>query len=394
MLNASSARKALAGFFLCGLLMSFLGAILPAWGYHLEEEYLTVGNFFLSMNIGILVAVWVGAWLLPARGVRCGLILATTLACVAFLSLALIPAVASPWWRIGGIFLLGAGTGFLCPSVFQILSTSYRHSPASTVNLAGTFFVLGCLVTTLLVGGTLYVYTVPSILVFLGLIPGFFAIILAKSKFDSIPVPPQPSLREAFADLKSPAAVLLSLILFFQFGNEWGMAGWLTLFLTQRIGVSPEAALAMLALYWFSLMVGRVAIQALLGRVRHGRMLLASGIAALLGCNILVFTNNLFGAAVGILMVGGGFAAIYPLLVEKIGDRFPYYHPGFFNGIFSLAVTGGLLAPWTIGIYTHWWGIRVVMLLPMLGSCVVIILLLITSLYARLTAIPEVKADA
>ncbi|MEN6606835.1 MAG: hypothetical protein ABFD60_06300, partial [Bryobacteraceae bacterium] len=158
--------------------------------------------------------------------------------------------------------------------------------------------------------------------------------------------------------------------------------------------VSPEAALAMLALYWFSLMVGRVAIQALLGRVRHGRMLLASGIAALLGCNILVLTNNLFGAAVGILMVGGGFAAIYPLLVEKIGDRFPYYHPGFFNGIFSLAVTGGLLAPWTIGIYAHWWGIRVVMLLPMLGSCVVIILLLITSLYARLTAIPEVKTDA
>ena len=60
---------------------------------------------------------------------------------------------------------------------------------------------------------------------------------------------------------------------------------------------------------------------------------------------ILLATDNQFGAVSGILLLGGAFAPIYPLLVEKIGHRFPSFHPGFYNGIFSFAIAGGLLAP-------------------------------------------------
>jgi len=75
--------------------------------------------------------------------------------------------------------------------------------------------------------------------------------------------------------------------------------------------------------------------------------------------------------------VGGGFASVYPLVVGKIGRRFPYYHPGFFNGIFSLAMTGGLLAPWSLGYFTDRWGIGVAMLLPLLGTLMVFVLLVL-----------------
>ena len=61
-----------------------------------------------------------------------------------------------------------------------------------------------------------------------------------------------------FRSCAIPAAVLLALLLFFQLGNEWALAGWLALFLTQRLGISPAAALLMLALYWLALLVGRV----------------------------------------------------------------------------------------------------------------------------------------
>lgn len=391
MLNASSARKAFSGFFLSGLLASFLGAILPAWGYHLGAEYLTVGSYFLSMHAGILVAVILANWLLPKWGPRSVLTGASGLACVGFLSLALVPAGGSALWRTGGIFLLGISAGILNTAIFQALTTVYRHNPASTVNLTGTFFGLGCLSSALLVGGTFYVYTVPSILIFLALVPGFFAGIFARSRIDSGPIPEPLSMRQTLKDFKNPGAVMFSVLLFIQFGNEWAIAGWLTLFLTQRLGVSPESSLGMLALYWFALLVGRVLVQGLIPRVRHGRLLLSSGLLALLGCSILLFTNNLFGATAGILMIGGGFAAIYPLVVEKIGDRFPYYHPGFFNGIFSFAVAGGLLAPWTIGIYAHFWGVRMVMFVPMLGSCAVMLLLVAIWIYAKLTGVPEVN---
>ena len=89
-----------------------------------------------------------------------------------------------------------------------------------------------------------------------------------------------------------------------------------------------------------------------------------------------------FGAVMGILFVGAGYASIYPLVVEKIGHRFPYYHPGFYNGIFSFAITGGFLAPWTLGYFTAAWGIQAVMIVPLFGTCMVFVLLLLIMLEA------------
>jgi hypothetical protein len=99
---------------------------------------------------------------------------------------------------------------------------------------------------------------------------------------------------------------------------------------------------------------------------------------------ILLATDNRFGAVSGILLLGASFAPIYPLLVEKIGHRFPYFHPGFYNGIFSFAIAGGLLAPGTLGYFASQWGVSAVMELPLAGSIVVFTLLLLIGLEARL----------
>ena len=109
------------------------------------------------------------------------------------------------------------------------------------------------------------------------------------------------------------------------------------------VGLS-HAVDVVLALPGAALLLGRITTQAILHRVKHGRLLAGSVLSAMFGCTILVFTNNAFGASAGVLMVGLGFASIYPLVVEKIGARFPYYHPGLFNGIFSIGLTGGGLS--------------------------------------------------
>jgi fucose permease len=181
------------------------------------------------------------------------------------------------------------------------------------------------------------------------------------------------------------------LVLFFQFGNEWSMAGWLPLFLIRRLGISPPTSLLMLALFWAALLVGRIASQVFLKKMNHGLLMLGSILSALLGTIVLASTNNGFGAVMGILFVGAGFASIYPLVVEKIANRFPYYHPGFYNGIFSLGITGGLLAPWMLGYMAQAWGIRAVMIVPMLGTIMVFVLVLSIMLEAKLSGLAEVK---
>ena len=302
--------------------------------------------------------------------------------------LALVGPPFSAWWRVLGLLLIGSGGGFTNAGIFQTLAPIYERDRASTLNLAGALLGLGCLLTSVIVAGAFYVYTVPSILFFLGLVPAFFLASYSRTTFPAAQAEREPSLREAAAEFRHPGAVLFALLLFFQFGNEWAVAGWLPLFLIQRLGVSPESALHMLSFYWICLLVGRLAAQALLPRVRHGRLLMASVLSAMFGCFILSFTDNRFGAWSGLVFVGAGFAPIYPLLLEKIGFRFPSYHPGLFNGIVSLALTGGLLASSSLGYWANLFGIGVVMWLPFAGTVMVFLLLLLIWLEGKLSGGP------
>jgi fucose permease len=328
------------------------------------------------MNLGILASPLLSR-LLRRETLSAPLALACGLACLALLYLAFLPPGTDPWWRTAGIFVLGCGGGLLNTGIFRAITPLYLHDPAATVNLAGALFGAGCVVMTLLVAGTFYAYTVMSILIFVALLPGLFLVLYATTRFPAGAPVQEPTLRQAFADFHSLAAVLFALLLFFQFGNEWAIAGWLPLFLIQRLGISPESSLMLLTAYWLALLVGRVVAIAVLPSISRRKLLMGSILAAMFGCLILLSTNNIFGAVTGVLLVGGGFASVYPLVVGQIGRRFPYYHPGFFNGIFSFALTGGLLAPWSLGYITDAWGIRRAMLLPLFGTMMVFVLLVL-----------------
>jgi MFS transporter, FHS family, glucose/mannose:H+ symporter len=390
-LDASEGRRSLASFLISGMLMSFLGAILPAWRYHLTADFHEVGYYFLSLNMGFLMSVGAAHVLLPRRGVKFVLVAANAMACAGFVYLALTSPPVAAIWRLLGVVWIGLSAGLLNAGVFQAISPLYRHDRAATMNLAGVMFGLGCLLTALLVAGTYFVYTVPSILILFAILPGFFAANYVKAKLTPRAVFQPVPLAQLLRDFRNPGAILFSLLLFFQFGNEWSIAGWLPLFLIRRLGISPADSLLLLALYWSALLVGRIVSQLLLKRMSHGFLLIGSIVSGLLGTLVLGSTNNLFGAAMGILFVGGGFASVYPLVVEKIGHRFPYYHPGFYNGIFSFAITGGFVAPWLLGYFAQSWGIQAVMMAPLLGTCMVFLLVLLIMLEAKLSGLAATK---
>jgi fucose permease len=375
-------RNTLPGFLLSGFLLALLGAILPAWGYHRDPaDFIAVGNFFLSLAIGIVGATWFAQRILERRGLGFLLSLACTVSCAALAYLALVGPPYSPWWRVAGLLVLGAGAGLLNGGLFHSLSGDYAADAAGTANRGGIWYGLGCFAATLLV----YLFTAPGVLWVMAIPPAIFAVLFRRSGYTAKTSANHPSLRQAVLDFKSPGAILFALLLFFQFGNEWSLAGWLPLLLIRRIGLSPKEGLVQLALYWLFLMGGRVLAVAMLPRVRHGKLLLGSVFSALFGCLILYFTNNRFGAGAGVFFLGAGYASIYPLVSEAIGRRFPYYHPAFFNGIFSLALVGGLLAPATLGYAAEYYGVGVVIGVPLVGMFVVLLLVPLIWLESKVT---------
>jgi fucose permease len=281
--------------------------------------------------------------------------------------------------------VLGIGAGLLNMALFVAISHQYRADAAGTVNLGGVWYGFGCTAATLLVAAMVYSDSVRVILVCMAAAPAIFGAVYARTPLVVDDAGSHPTLRQALDDFRSLGAILFALLLFIQFGNEWSIAGWLPVFLLRRISVSADQALLILAFYWLCLMAGRLVAVMVLPRVRHGWLLLGSVASALFGCCMLYVTDNWFGASMGALFLGGGYASIYPLVAEAIGRRFPYYHPGFFNGIFSLALLGGLIAPASLGYLASAFGVGVVVGIPLVGTCLVMVLLLLIWLESKVT---------
>ena len=389
--SMAGARRGLWGFYISGLLMSSLGALLLAWRHHIEPDFILIGTYFLVQNLGAAAVNLFGQKLLRRKGIAFCLAAGCVTATAGLLVLAGFTPPLHWAGRLSGLLIIGAGAGMLQSAAFHAIAPAYELDAASTLTLAGTLYTLGGLTSALVVGGTIFAYTTPSILIFMAIAPAFAFGFFLRLQMPDDPVVNQPSWKQTVSDFRSPAAILFAALLFFQFGNEGAMAGWLAIFLSQNLGLSPATSLSILALYWFVLLLGRVIGQRLLPRFPHGRLLAVAVIGPMFACLVLTFTNNVFGAITGAVLAAAGFAMILPLVAEKTGDRFPYFHPGFFSGIFTLAMTGAMLAPASLGYFAHWLGVGVVMSLPLLGSIMVALLLLLIWLESRLSRPAEPK---
>src|SRR5262249_31357204 len=159
------------------------------------------------------------------------LIAANVIAISGFIFLALASPPALPIWRFAGVLGIGFGAGLLNAALFQVISPLYQHDRASTINLAGALFGLGCMLAALLVAGTFYLYSAPRILVLFAVLPALSSGLCFKLRDTPDRSMHAVALSAALEDVRKPAAVLFSMVLFFQFANEWTIAGWLPLFL-------------------------------------------------------------------------------------------------------------------------------------------------------------------
>jgi fucose permease len=389
--NLPSARGGLSAMLLSGFLMSLLGAILPAWRYHIEPNFLLIGSYFLCQNAGIIIGASLWHRLAGTRGTASGLMIGSFIAAAGLIGLGIFSPPAHYAGRLGAFFVVGFGAGVINTGAFHAIVPAYEHEPASTLSLSGVLFNLGALLAVLIVAFAFFAYPTQGILVILAAAPVIAALLYGRGRSAGQPDAKvfAPGWRETLRDFRSPAAVLFALLLFFQFGNEGALSGWLALYLIQRLGVSPVTSLWLLALFWVALLVGRVGGLWLMRLVSQGRLLAGAVFVPMFGCLVLSSTDNMFGAITAVLLVAGGFALILPLVMERIAGRFPYFHPGIFSGIFSIAMTGGFLAPATVGYLAHFWGIGVVAGLPLLGSIAVFLLYWLLVLESKLSRRPD-----
>jgi predicted MFS family arabinose efflux permease len=371
--------RILSGFAISGLLLAMPGGLLPLWGFHVKPDFGTAGNYFLVLGLGVICASAVGhrfrAQVKPGRMLPLGCFAGA----VAMLLLSLGAPPAAVWYQCLALFLTGAAAGAVNMGVLEPIAGAYEANPAGVALTGGVFFGAGSVVSAWLLSQCLDASNPARLMALAAVMPGLAGVAFGRMR----PKGQEDRLARAAGtggaalgsdrakDLRSVLAILFALLLFFQFANEWAIAGWLPVYLIDRLGMNPSQAVGLLALYWLALTAGRFFAARLLTTVSHGRMLLMSALCALFGSVFLLGAMTTFGTVVGILLTGAGFSAIYPLAAERIATRFTAYHPGYFNGIFTFAMTGGILAPFALGYLAAGYGLRMLPLMTLPGSAAV-----------------------
>lgn len=355
------------------------------WGFHIEPDFGKAGNFFLVLGLGVISGGAIAQRLARAASLERLLAGAYFTAALAILLLAVAAPPAQVWYQSLAMFVAGAAAGVMNTAVLEAVTPCYESNPATITLNGGIFFGAGSLLAALLLAQSFGDRGATRLLAVTAVIPAMAGIFAGLLRIGVRELPEASSGSQSLEDLRSPLAILFALLLFFQFANEWSIAGWLPVLLIDRLGLSPATAVTLLAVYWGSLMGGRIIAAKLLRAVRHSRLLAVSAFCALFGCTALLVAGSRFGVTMGLLLTGAGFSAIYPLVAERIANRFSFYHPGYFNGIFTFALTGGILAPFVLGHLAGAIGLKIIPLAVMMGSCAVFGLVMLIWLGRRVT---------
>ena len=164
--------------------------------------------------------------------------------------------------------------------------------------------------------------------------------------------------------------VLMSILLFFVYGGIEIGTGQLanTLFVEAR-GISQENSSAWISAYWASFTLGRMLMGLLAMRIGDRWLLNISFGMSILGAVLLFLNASDIFSFVGLMGIGFGLAAIFPILISQTPSRVGIEHAanaiGFQVGSAGL---GGAVLSGIAGVFAENLGIETISLFILLGA--------------------------
>ena len=158
--------------------------------------------------------------------------------------------------------------------------------------------------------------------------------------------------------LREPLLWLMGLVLFFQSGLEGTTNDWSPRFFKQALRASNESALYALTIYVAAMTATRLALGGLLKRRSSYAVLYASLVCAGVGAVVLLAGAGYYTALCGMVLLGMGYAACFPVVLGYIGDRYAHASGTAFSIAFVFALIGNMLINKSMGGIAQNYGIE------------------------------------
>jgi len=356
-----------------GIVMALLGALLPLLAGRLHFDLAQAGDLFLVMNAAMLVTTLTVGPLLDRFGHKPPLLIAPLFVAAA---LVLVAQVSTFTGLMAAVVLLGIGGGALNQVTNTLVADLYGdvRAKSAALNLLGVFFGIGALFIPFTVGSALHTLGLAPILYLamaLSLLP------LALSFPFAFPAPHHREGVSAGRMLhlaRQPLVLALSFLLFFESGNEFILGGYITTYLTGDLGATVSTASYLLAAYWGSLMLGRIALSRVALRSAGGTLVRGSALGVAVGMTWLLASRSTSIALICVILLGFSIAAIFPTVLGLAGGRYASHSGTVFGILIGIALTGGMTMPWLAGRIAGIWSIRKALFLVVLNALAIFLL--------------------
>ncbi len=155
------------------------------------------------------------------------------------------------------------------------------------------------------------------------------------------------SLRSCLSLLKNGFVFVMVMALFIYVGAEVSMSSGVPILLKENFGIKGFSLWISWAIFFLPIVLGRFGGSIVLGRMSPQKLLVITVFTAIVGV-LAMFTSNEVLTYIGIVLVGLGFANIFPLVFSITIDRMPE-RSNELSGLMVTAISGGAIVPLIMG---------------------------------------------
>jgi FHS family glucose/mannose:H+ symporter-like MFS transporter len=343
------------GILLFGIGLITLGSIAPDLKTKFQLDDVSAGTLFSILPIGILI----GSLFFGPVCDRFGYKIILIIACIGmFFGFEGIAKLSSLNLLKLCIFIFGISAGIINGATNAVVSDVSKGSEGANLSLLGVFFGIGALGMPFVIGvlkNNFSSYQIVEAVGWLTLAVGLFYMFI---KF--------PPSKKAIGFTQTKASKLfkesylwfIAFFLFFQGSIEAILNNWTTTYFTNHLSIIESNSLYALSLFVVGMTVMRLLIGSVFRTIKLPVLMYSSLTIVFIGILLLYFSQSYFVSVSGLILLGIGLAAGFPIMLGLAGNRYAAQSGTAFSFIFTIALSGNMLMNYLMGLIAKNYGIR------------------------------------
>lgn len=361
---------ACAGMLLFGIVFLSLGTVMTFVRQQYGLNELQAGSLTALLPFGILAGSVVFGPVVDRYGYKYVLLFS---ALIIFLSFEGIAYAGSLLILQIAFVLIGFGGGIINGATNALVADISSDSKGANLSLLGVFYGIGAVGMPFLLSLLSDQFSYSSIVAGIGIFVLLPFIFFLSVRFPVSKIRHGFSLKEA-GNLFSPVLLLLGFVLFFESAVEGIANNWATSFALTVVTPVNAFALIALTLSNISLVISRLLLGIILVKAKPHRLLYLCWSCVLAGSLIMYFFHSVAGLYLGMILIGFGFGAGFPVVLGYVGELYPGFTGTAFSIVITIALIGNTIVNGLTGMVSQKYGVNYFPLI--MATCVVFMMII------------------